>query len=472
MILIFSIFLLGNCKKTTSVSMATATSMESGLVFELFEGKNWKSDENAQYVKMHIYPDEPIVLTKIEVKTCGNPFTHPPEVFINFDEIIKTLELNGDTATAVYPSPVNARSITFNFDKNKGICLSALNIYDDKNKKVYLKGPRIVEGTVVASETGKPENSYHAMNLFDSRYEYAYASRSGAEGVTLDFEFEKEQKIQSLKIWNGYQRSDVHCINNGRVKVLQLSGENYNEKIELKDEMGGQIVQLPKPFSGKKLQIKVEEVYKGKKEEGIVLSELRFFDGKEWFALDPMPTIRKIAESNQKLFLAAGVSEILNKSLEGVDAVYTGTEKDGRDESFWIFRFRSDGSMFLEGKTLRTDSEDKNDGTVTTTNRHRKTFGLGNYEIKSKEGKTLEVNIFGYLRELKNVDSTTEEIHGDCNGCGRDCNKVYSPDSDSIEKIFKESLEIEPSEGGKYKIKNKKKTEHLDFDELDMELSI
>jgi hypothetical protein len=128
--------------------------------------------------------------------------------------------------------------------------------------------------------------------------------------------------------------------------------------------------------------------------------------------------------------------------------------------------------MYLEGKTVRTDSEDKNDGTVTTINRHKKTFGLGNYEIKSKEGKKLEVNVFGYLRELKSVDSTTEEIHGDCNGCGRDCNKVYSPDSNSIEKIFKESLEIEPSEDGKYKIKNKKKTNHLDFDELDMELSI
>lgn len=469
---LISLFVL-NCQKAISVSMATATSMQSGLVFDLFAGEKWSPDENAQFVKMHIYPDEPIQVSKIELVTCEKPFTESMEVFINFDETIKSLENNGNKATANFPAPVNARSITFNFEKNQNICLAELNIYNDKNKKVKLKGPRIAKGNVTASETGRPENSYSVMNLFDSRFEYAYASRANSKGVTLDFQFENSEKITSFKIWNGYQRSDVHCINNGRVQKLRLQGENYDEVVELKDEMGGQVVELPKPFSGKNLKLIVEEAYDGKKEKGIVISELRFFDGKEWFFLDPMPKIKSIAEENKMAFQAAGVIGILNRSLTGSDAVYSGDEKEGRDESNWTFRFRSDGSMFLEGNTLRADTEYNDEkGTSTTTNQQRKFFGLGNYEVRSKEGQKMELRVFGYLRDVKNVDSSTEEIHGDCNGCGRDCNKVYSPESGLQEKIFQEYLEIEPTEDGKYKIRNKKKTDHLDFDELDTNVSI
>jgi hypothetical protein len=127
--------------------------------------------------------------------------------------------------------------------------------------------------------------------------------------------------------------------------------------------------------------------------------------------------------------------------------------------------------MFLEGKTTRIDSITSAEGIVVTHSEYRTIFGLGNYEIRNAESEKLELRIFGFLREMKTEDST-EEIYGDCNGCGRDCNKVYVPDSGTTEKIFQEFIEIEKNPEGGYIIKNKKKTQNLDFDALKMDFSI
>ncbi|HNN81990.1 MAG TPA: hypothetical protein PKL30_24115, partial [Leptospiraceae bacterium] len=301
-----------------------------------------------------------------------------------------------------------------------------------------------------ASETGKPEASYGVMNLFDSRYEYSYASLNNSKGVSLSFNFKDTQKIQSIKVWNGYQRSDVHCVENGRVKTINLTGdEGYSEKISLKDEMGPQIVELPKPFNGKKLVMTIDESYRGKKYQGIVLSELRFFDGKEWFLLDPFPRIKSIAKTNGDDFQKAGISEILNKSL-------TGSEEGVN--SNWTVRLRSDGSMFLEGSTTTYDSDSEN------TSRF---YALGNYEVKSTENNILQVRIFGFLREIK---SEMQIEHMDCNGCGRDCNTLGSGgDPNKIEKIFAEFLELEKV-NDTFVVRNLKRSNNLNFNSLNMSL--
>jgi len=467
LILLFAL----NCKKSISISMVTATSMSNGLPFLALEGNEWKAEENAQYVKFHIYPDEPFLLSRVEVNSCKKEFVDKIEVFINFDEVIRKLEFSGKKAFYDFPSPVTTRSVTFNFEKNQGVCLSSVKFFDEKKKELALKTPRVVEGSATASETSAPESSYHVMNLFDSRYEYAYASKFGMKGVKIDFVFEKPQKIVALKIWNGYQRSDVHCIDNGRVKSFLIKGENYQEKISLEDIMGQQTITLPKVFEGKNLSLIVEEGFAGKNAKGFVISELRFFDGKEWFLINPYNKIQEIANTNTNKFSTVGLSEIMNKSISGQDLLYTGDETGGRDNSNWTFRFRSDGSMFLEGKTTRIDSITSAEGIVVTHSEYRTIFGLGNYEIRNAESEKLELRIFGFLREMKTEDST-EEIYGDCNGCGRDCNKVYVPDSGTTEKIFQEFIEIEKNPEGGYIIKNKKKTQNLDFDALKMDFSI
>lgn len=468
-----------NCKREVSVSMINATSSYNNLPFALFNGEKWQAEENAEYVKFHIYLDEPFQLSKLELNSCEKTLLAPIEVFINFDEFVRSLNVNDKKATYQFSAPVTARSITFNFEKNQGICLSSMKFYDEKNKQLKFKTPRIVKGTASASETSRPEESYGIMNLFDSRFEYAYASIKGGKGVTLKFLFEKEEKIEALRVWNGYQRSDIHCIDNGRVKSMFLRGENYEEKVTLDDIMGSQLVKLNKPFQGKELSIVVDEIYKGR-DQGIVISELRFFDGKEWFMLDPMPKYQEIASANSKFFKNAGLSGILNKSIVGGDKIFTGDEVGGRDESTWTFRFRSDGSMYLEGYTKRVDdittpstseAEMEYPAQITTEIKTNKIYGLGNYEVlnKTENSKKLSVRVFGFLREIKTSDISTEEmIYGDCNGCGRDCNQVYSPSEGIREKIFQEFLDIEQDKEGNFIIRNKKRTNNLDFDELIM----
>lgn len=493
---ILAIFFAINCGTKVQISMVTSTSAASGQPFDALNGKEWKAEEGAEFVKLHVYADEVIPLSKVEAVSCGNEFKDHVYVFINFDEVFRSSEAKKSTAVVTYDPPVSARSVTFNFQKNSNICLKAINLYDESGKKYNVQTPEIIEAKVTASETGSPQASYDVMNLFDSRYEYAYATDKGSKDVTIDFDFADEVDIESVKIWNGYQRSDVHCVDNGRVTKLLLTGDSgYKETISLTDELGSQTIALPKPFSGKKLQFKVIDYIKGRNAKGVVISEMRFFNGKHWMLPNSFPRTRALADANSKQFKSAGLLSILNRSIEGGDDHSSNTsiqidvpgegsspetadessavnsEVDGsaedivsRSNSNWILRFRTDGSMFLEGTTGRYIPSDY--GEVYENQRF---FALGNYEVKETSEKGMVVRIFGFLRNTK----TSEDIiygEGDCNGCGRDCNKLGSgADPNSIEKIFQEYLEV-TKENGKYYIKNQKRTKNLDFDKLELSL--
>lgn len=485
-ILPFFLFLLigsfsTNCGKKISISMVTTTSSGEKLPFLALRGEKWEAEPGAQYVKFHMYFDEVVPLSGVEVESCKNPFKDNVSVFVNFDEHVRYAEGGNKTGKVNFDPSVSARSVTLNFQKNEGVCLSAIRLFDENKKKYSIKTPKIVQTNVTASETSKLVQSYNVMNLFDSRYEYAYATDKGGVGVYLDFSFQDKVKIESIKIWNGYQRSDVHCVDNGRVKSIQLTGDdNYSETIALADELGSQEIKLPKPFQGKNLKMTIQDIYKGRKYGGILMSEMRFFDGSDWFLPDPTNMTREIAKVNSDRFNQAGILVALNRSLEGgemnslgvavpsSDGEETGEEvapsedydENGfrRSASFWILRFRSDGSFFLEGNTTR-----EGEGTMV----NQRFFALGNYETEKVDERGLQMRIFGFLRNTK----TTEEViygEGDCNGCGRDCNKLgLGVDPNSVEKIFSESIEIRKVDG-KFFVKNISRKGNLDFTELEL----
>lgn len=229
--------------------MATSTSLSDKLAFAALNGENWKPEEGAEFVKLHFYPDEGFQLKKVEVDSCKGEFNDAITIYINFDELSVAAELSAQKAAVNFNNPVFARSVTINFRKNKELCIGEIRFYDEKEKQISLKLPKIVEGSVTASETADPVQSYDAMNLFDSRYEYAWASDKKGQGVTLDFKFKESQKFNRIKIWNGYQRSDQHCYSNGRLKSATLTGENgYNQKIQLQDVLGPQEIILEKTY--------------------------------------------------------------------------------------------------------------------------------------------------------------------------------------------------------------------------------
>ncbi|EMJ60827.1 putative lipoprotein [Leptospira sp. P2653] len=492
----FLVFVSVSCKKELSVSMATSTSLSDKLAFAALGEGGWKPEVGAEFVKLHFYPDEGFQLKKMEVDSCKGEFTDAVTVYINFDELSATANLSNQKEVVSFEKAVFARSVTINFRKNKDLCIGQIRFYDEKDKQFSLKLPKIVEGSVIASDTLSPVSSYDVMNLFDSRYEYAWASddRKGkGVGVTLDFRFSERQTITKIKIWNGYQRSDQHCYSNGRLKEATLTGDNgYNQKIQVQDILGPQEIQLEKPFEGKNLRLTVTDIYAGKMYKGIVLSEIRFGEKKNWILIDPIKRSQSIAESNHLQFTASNLDGILNRGLKGsersrlpqsietIESSENGTqvaetinspsttvidESNGvRTESNWTLRMRSDGSFFMEGNI-----EDQNDAEEGTLYKTSKFYAIGNYEVKESSSEALKLRVFGYMRKYS---STFMEQHKDedmdCNGCGRDCN-MGNQDPNKKEIIFQDFITIKNLNGNVY-VQNTSPSRKLDFQILEMTL--
>ncbi len=455
--------------------MATSTSLSDKLVFAALNGENWKPEDGAEFVKLHFYPDEGFQLKKVEIDSCKSEFNDAVTVYINFDEMSAAADLSVKKATVNFEKAVFARSVTINFRKNKELCIGEVRFYDEKDKQISLKLPKIVEGSVIASETASPVQSYDVMNLFDSRYEYAWASDKKGKGVTLDFKFKETQKFNKIKIWNGYQRSDQHCYSNGRLKSATLTGEDgYSQKIQLQDILGPQEIILEKPYKGNSLRLTVDDIYAGKMYKGLVLSEIRFGKDNDWVLIDPIKRSQSIAQSNHLQFTSSNLNEILNRGLRGIEIsdypaemqsteVISSSENldeqgNVRTDSTWSLRMRSDGSFFMEGNTSDQSGE---------LRKTSKFYAIGNYEIKKSSADSLELRVFGYMRKYS---STFMEKYSDmdCNGCGRDCN-MGNQDPDKKEVIFQDFITIKKWNGNVY-IQNTSSSRKLDFQILEMNL--
>jgi len=439
-------------------SMVTSTSAGEGLPFNVYSGKKWSSEKGARFVKLHTHLDQPVSVSKIEVESCGEPWTGIGTVFINFDDVRLESEPRG---SAHYGKPIGkklvfdfsgeagnvvqwlAHSITLNFEKNVGPCISSIRLFDGAGKEVLLNVPVVVKGTAEVSSTLSPKDSYDVMNLFDSRFEYAWASDRLAKGVTFSFQFDREERIESIKLWNGYQRSGVHCYSNSRVKEMQVLIDGaLSETLSVKDEMGPQVLALKKPVKTKGLKLVCSKAYPGKTYQDLVLSEMRFFNGKDWFMLDPMPRAKQVAAANHAKFKGAGLGKVLNESLIREDAVAGYEDKVTK----WLFRFRPDGSFFMNSNVFWGDSLESG------------YYALGNYEVKSSASGGLQLRIFGLLRKSYYGES-------DCNGCGRDCNE-QEEDGESY-SIFQDFISI-TKKGEAYLVSNQGKKKKIVFDVLEM----
>ncbi|TGM05369.1 NADase-type glycan-binding domain-containing protein [Leptospira jelokensis] len=480
-LLILLVGLTVNCGKKLHFSMVTSTSMENGLPFLLLYGKEWKAEPGAEFVKLHFYADNAFPLTQVSIESCDGKFKDRIAAYVNFDEVYASTDVEKSNSEIIFDPVVQARSVTLNFQRNQNICLKSVKFYDEKKKSYRTYGPEIISGKVTASETASPEPTYSVMNLFDSKYENGYSSVKGGVGVTLNFSFEDTQKISVIKIWNGYQRSDVHCIKNGRVKSFLITGDDgYSAKINVEDTMGAQEINLPTPFKGKNVSMKVEEIYPGFEEGGIVISELRFGHDGDWIVMDTLPKSKDTAQKNFESFTKASLRMVLNRGLTGREVFAVNADEPISDQpagsenqipieenidapsySDWTIRLRSDGTLFLEGSTSRTNYDAGEESTY-------RFYGLGNYEVKKIEPGKIQLRIFGFLRK-QTFTNFLDYGGGDCNGCGRDCNIVKNPDPNNTEKIFQEFVTLQ-AKGKQFYLLNSKKTQNLDFSTLELNL--
>lgn len=440
------------------VSMVTATSIADTLPFEVFRGKEFRAEKGSRFVKLHMYFDSPVLLKAAEVESCGEAFTSKTTFYLNFDEKVKTVKprkANAKVLRHAYKEAVKARSLTINFKKNVDLCIKRVTFFGQDDKPIEVVTPKIVRGTYEATDTLLPLSSYGPSKLFDSRYEFAWATDGKATGGMLTFRFDEVQSVEALRIWNGYQRSTIHCQANSRVQALKVEGEGgYSVTVPVKDEYGPQLLELPKPYKGKELRITVDKAFKGKKYKDLLISELRFFGDGRWFMFDPLSEMKTTRDANIAAMKGAGLGDVLGRSFVGYikyEESKTPTEVNGD----WTLRLRTDGSFFIEGST-HTSNYATEKGTSETF------FALGNYEIKKKKKNRVDVSVYGFLRKFKERYA----MEMDCNGCGRDCTNKR-PDG-SREAIFNDRLVIKRNKKGELIVQNVGRRRSLNFKTLVM----
>ena len=443
-----------NAAKTVMFSMVGGNSLNDSLPANALIGKTYRAAPGAQYVKIHLFPDTPFLgLSKIEIDHCTAVSRKKwAFAYINFDERTTRSDFadyhegfaTAEEALSEKPAPAPSKtetlksdwsyevnSVTLNFGRNSGICITDLRIFDKDGKRVPVAVPRYVNAKVSADSVLKPAESYSPYNLFDSRFESAWASDKKMKGVSLSFDFESEVTIAALKVWNGYQRSTTHCQQNSRAKKVTIEAGGQKETATLTDALGSQLVTLKKPLKGKSFRLVIDDAFAGSSYKDLVISELRFSDGKDWFAIDPLSHVKAVTKKNRELFAKAKADELLDRSMHSADG--------------WEFRFRSDGTMYIEGKMPNPQDEGLRDSY----------YALGNYEILSADAKEMKLRIFGYMRKFEG------ESGGDCNGCGHNCNAPGKNQKGLTEAIFQDQLRI--WRGALLNIENVSKKPRMNF---------
>lgn len=457
------------------LSMVYTNALHAEMPFSLFSKGKWSPDPKARFVKLHLYLDEPVLMKSMEIDDCGSNIDPDIAVFFNFDQRVVRFEpgmAENNSEYLSYPrreggllvvdgfeESLEARSITINFEKNSGFTICGITLKDPDGKPYKIRTAALVGGTVKSSSILAPLTAYDPIFLFDSRFEYGWASNKKAHDVSLDFKFDEVRRVEKIRIWNGYQRSVIHCTANSRARKIRITGDGgYSAEIEVADVLGSQVIALPKPFEGKNLRFHIVDSYAGKSYKDLVISELRFFDGGEWFLLDPSRQLKSAIAVNRADFAKVGAVALLNDSFGGREERTETIKATAEYAAFKVMldmavaiRLRADGSFYLSGSVDESYEQDAGDS--------HDFFALGNYAIKKvSAGGGIRLRLFGLYYESSS--------YSDCNGCGRDCNKTELPEGVTVQKIFQEYVTIKPAADGGFEVVNESGGKKLPFGKI------
>ncbi|MCK5841842.1 MAG: hypothetical protein KAH31_06730 [Candidatus Sabulitectum sp.] len=172
-----------------------------------------------------------------------------------------------------------------------GISEVNLFIKNEYGQEVPLQIQPIVRasGSIQASSSLDPVEAYNPDFLFDSRSDFGWSdgnTESSGQGENLSFHFDQSQRIEKIKIWNGYHRSQTHFDQNERVASISFGLQGEDESVyPISDTMVPQVITLETPLEGQSFSLNILDVYEGATYKDLVISELRFFDGNDWFQL-------------------------------------------------------------------------------------------------------------------------------------------------------------------------------------------
>jgi len=284
----------------------------------------------------------------------------------------------------------DAQGIRYRKDLPVGISeISILvNDKDDNLEPIQIVPLGQVGGFAEASSSLDPVESYCTDFLFDSRPAFGWADgneNNTGDGESLIIHFDEPQRIEKIRIWNGYHRSSEHFVQNERAEIISFAPYGEDPPVyELADTMDPQLLTLDYPLEASSFFLDFIEIYPGQTYRDLVISELQFFDGEEWFVIDSGESeTRKLAI----LEWASGndASRFLDKQI-----VRDYPEDYGYVENWQSLVIRSNGSFVLWKDDSRMDSRER-------------MYADGNWQILDDN----TIRIFGRLHRLAHYDQDT-----------------------------------------------------------------
>lgn len=164
---------------------------------------------------------------------------------------------------------------------------------------IALTLPKAIPTTVAATSILEPVSAYDPANLFDSRYDFAWATdgkKTTGKNESATLTFATPQTVSGIMVWNGYQRSPEHFKANGRVTSLEVQADAQPaQTVKLADGMEPQKIAFNPPLANaKQVKLTIRDIAPGTSYKDVLLSEMRLI-GAGGELLLPQTELPKVA---------------------------------------------------------------------------------------------------------------------------------------------------------------------------------
>lgn len=387
------------------------------------ESKFYQSRDDAEFVRLSWFFERPVRISGVRIESCSNPFEDGADVIINTTEYNLFVEGGKTTLTVDLKTMGEAvHSLSINFRHTHPVCVKGVRLFQgDAQLKLSFHRP-------VATILPPPNTSENAsiwrtgsvVNLFDSRPETNWMPSAGAEKFLL--EFDRERKIERVRIWNGDQRSGRDFNSSGRVERLSLRDpgrDDAGEVIVVNDAPGMQEIKLKKAIETRKLYVHVDSVHAGANAVRPAISEMRFVGSDGVFA-PASDSHRRESESHLiDVFSKSGLAGVLDRDLTTLE-----------EDDVWHFRFRADGTFFVRGF-------------ADQAGRPRAFQGTGTFDIVSGERGKAKLRVSGI--------KVASAVMVDGDSCFLGCVSSASAKEEPID----DQILLERSKAGKFMLRNR-----------------
>ncbi len=133
--------------------------------------------------------------------------------------------------------------------------------------------------TYCVSSVLKPQfgNSYGAQNLFAGPARSAWVEGREGNGVGewITIEFDGMRLVKSINVRNGYQKNNDIFQKNNRVRQLRVVfSQGETQTLVLKDRLGSELFDLPKPVKAYWVKFIIDDVWAGKRYTDTAITKL------------------------------------------------------------------------------------------------------------------------------------------------------------------------------------------------------